>query len=108
MFHALAGQCADLLISVGRALRSPAWTQVDRALEQGFSKNSCVQVQGPDFSSEIVNFADVFVRMKEERHRADYDPDARFRLAETETLISSSSRAIAELESVGDKTGSRS
>lgn len=97
MFHGLAGQCAVLLIGAGRARSSRAWTQVYRALEHGFSKNACVQVQGLDFPPEIVNFADVFVRMQEERHRADYDPDARFRLAETETLITSSSRAIAEL-----------
>ena len=99
MFHALAGQCADLLVGVGQVRGNPSWTQVYRALAHGFSKDACMQVRRLGFPSEIVDFADAFVRMQEERHRADYDPNARYRLADAETLISNSERAISALES---------
>ncbi len=53
----------------------PAWRQVYRSLDHGFAKKQFRdrQVMGR-FPREIQDFADLFVELQEERHRADYDP----------------------------------
>ena len=95
IFQSLARQCADLFIGVGPHRSDWAWTHVYRALDHGFAKNACIQAGKLGFPPEIVNFADSFVLMQEERHRADYDPNARYSRAETQILISNAEQAIA-------------
>ena len=97
MFHALARQCADRFIGVGQARSDRAWSHVYRALEHGFAKNACTRADNLGFPEEIVDFADAFVRVQEERHRADYDPMARYSRAETLLLILVCENAIAKL-----------
>jgi hypothetical protein len=41
LFHALARDCADLLVGTGDTRSEPAWAQVYRTLEHGVAKNSC-------------------------------------------------------------------
>lgn len=94
LFHALAEQCADLLVGRGRARNTAAWNQVYRALEHGFAKNACRQTAGLGFAREIVDFADMFAKLQDERHRADYDPAARYTRAEAQTFITDAEQAI--------------
>lgn len=96
-FHALAGLCADLFIGTGGDRSRPAWRQVYRALEHGFAKNACSQAVNLGFPPGVQNFANSFVRLQEERHRADYDPDARYSRAETQLLIANADQAISGL-----------
>ena len=100
MFHALARQCADLFVGVGPKRSDGAWSHVYRALEHGFAKNSCNKVRSLGFPSDIVLFADTFVLMQEVRHRADYDPNARFSLGESLLLILICEYAITMLKEV--------
>jgi hypothetical protein len=48
------------------------------------------------FPPEIVQFANSFVSMQEQRHTADYDPDARFTRTEVITLIDGVEQSIAD------------
>ncbi|UWM78915.1 hypothetical protein N1937_26860 (plasmid) [Rhizobium sp. WSM4643] len=73
LFHALARDCADLLVGTGDTRSEPAWAQVYRTLEHGVAKNSCKAAASRGFPGNIVSFADTFVILQEERHRADYD-----------------------------------
>lgn len=98
LFHTLARQCADLFVGVGAARSEAAWVHVYLALAHGFAKNACIQVGKMRFPQDILNFADSFVSLQEERHRADYYPRARYSRAETLILISNAAQAIARLK----------
>ncbi|MGO7185847.1 hypothetical protein ACCT14_31390 [Rhizobium brockwellii] len=99
LFHALARDCADLLVGTGDTRSEPAWAQVYRTLEHGVAKNSCKAAASPGFPGNIVSFADTFVILQEERHRADYDPLARYVRAEVLVLIDNCEQAIRDLAS---------
>ena len=96
-FHALARLCADLIIGVGADRSRPAWRQVYRALDHGFARNACSQAGNLGFLADVQDFANSFVQLQEERHRADYDPDARYSRAEAQLLISNAEQAISGL-----------
>lgn len=99
VFHSLASCGADLLIGGRGALRSdPAWRQVYRALDHGAAKSACSNNQMMQrFPKEIVDFANVFVTMQEKRHKADYDPTARFAKSSVNFDIDASEQAIVDL-----------
>jgi len=84
MFHCVARECANLLIGgPSAAISKPAWKQVYRALEHGWAKDRCKQTAIiKRFPKEIEDFANTFVSLQEKRHRADYDPTARFAKSE--------------------------
>jgi len=94
LFHMLAGECADLLLGTGQARGTPAWVQVYRALEHGIAKNACKNAPTRGFPQGILNFADTFVTMQEERHRADYDPEARYGRPEVLNRVTDCEQAI--------------
>jgi uncharacterized protein (UPF0332 family) len=98
LFHALARQCADLLIGVGQNRSDPAWTQVYRSLEHGIAKNACKAAANTGFPGGIVTFANTFISMQEKRHSADYNPDARYTQADVLLLIRNAEQAIASLK----------
>jgi uncharacterized protein (UPF0332 family) len=93
VFHTLARQCADRFIGTGQNRGDKAWAHVYRALDHGFAKSACKQARNLAFPVDIANFADAFVLMQEERHRADYDPDAKYTRAEALALISNAELA---------------
>lgn len=97
MFHALARKRADRFVgtSANRSLR--AWTHVYRAVEHGFAKSACAQVTNLGFPAGIVQFADLFRSLQEERHGADYDPDIRYTRADTIVYIANAKQAISDL-----------
>lgn len=96
VFHAMAGSNADMLIGTSLSFRrTPAWTQTYRALDHGFAK-SRVQNGMDAFCPEIRSFSVAFVALQEERHRADYDPNAQFTRTNTLRLINRSEAAIKD------------
>ena len=80
LFHSMAVCCADMLVGGIRAKRSQAaWRQVYRALQHGDARRRCEsQAMITRFPNEIQDFANQFVLMQKERHRAFYDPDCVF------------------------------
>ena len=87
VFHALAKSNADTLIGVSAQFRSlPAWTQTYRALDHGPAKNR-IQSGLNEFAPAIRSFGSAFIILQDERHRADYDPDAEFTRFDTIRLI---------------------
>ena len=101
MFHTLAQDCADRLIGTGPRRSNPAWSQVYRALDHGFAKHACGRVSTLGFPHGIDTFANAFERLQGERHRADYDPDARFGRAEVLLMIAEANYAIEQLRACG-------
>ena len=94
MFHALAGSNADTLIGVSQQFRRlPAWAQTYRALEHGFASRQ-INRGLSDFALEIQDFGAAFVAIQDERHKADYDPNAEFNRSETLSLINRAESAI--------------
>lgn len=98
LFHTLAQDCADRLIGTGPRRYSPAWVQAYRALEHGFAKNACESVSRLGFPVEVRDFANTFRQLQDERHRADYDPLARYTRAEVIILVSEAELAIRSLK----------
>jgi uncharacterized protein (UPF0332 family) len=98
MFHALARDCADLLMGGGsRARGQGAWVQIFRAVDHGAARNACGLAAKSGFSSGIVRFAETFQTLQEERYRADYDPTVRYRREDVLGLINEADRAIRSL-----------
>ena len=94
MFHALASSNADTLIGASPQFRSrPAWTQTYRALNHGFSRGQ-INRGLADFALVVQDFGNAFVILQEERHKADYDPNAQFTRADTLRLINRAEEAI--------------
>ena len=79
LFHSIAACCADTLVGGPNSNRSEgAWLQVYRALEHGYARRRCAHRDIERFPAEIQDFANQFVQMQRERHRADYSPAGRF------------------------------
>jgi hypothetical protein len=74
-----------------------AWTHLYRALQRGDAKNACAAVQNLAFPSSIVACAATFVRLQEERHDADYNPDRRVLRAHAVAAIDRAEKAIEDL-----------
>lgn len=89
LFHALCRNCADTLIGTNAASRSnPAWRQVYRAVDHGFAKGQCKTTSViKRFPKDIEDFANLFVELQVERHKADYDPVTRFKRSDVVATI---------------------
>ncbi len=100
MFHCLAGSCADTLIGGLHAGRgSDTWTLTYRALNHRSAKARCSDKESlKRFSAHIRVFAETFARMQEQRHRADYAPDAGFRKSQAIQRINEAENAIRNFE----------
>jgi uncharacterized protein (UPF0332 family) len=97
LFHALAKEAADLLVGAGAMRAEKAWVHAYRALEHGFAKNACKEAKNLGFPPGIAVCANDFVELQEARHRADYDPAARFSRAEALGWVARAEAAIREL-----------
>ncbi len=79
LFYCLATCCADMLVGGAGSNRSgPAWNQTYRALQHGTARQRCGLQSITRFPEAIQEFAELFIAMQQERHLADYDPDAAF------------------------------
>jgi hypothetical protein len=105
VFHALARQCGDRFIGTGQNRSRPAWKQVYRALDHGFAKKACFRAANLGFPSGVVTFADIFARLQDERHRADYDPEARYTRADVQAFVGMAEQATSALSEapLGDR-----
>ena len=78
MFHALCYSNANTLMgSSVRAARRPGWTRTYRAVDHGAAKERLLRQRSVP-SPAVRNFGLVFSALQENRHLADYDPNARF------------------------------
>ena len=94
LFHALCYSNANTLF--GRAAGPPyplAWLRAYRAIEHR-SASQRMNQQAGNMSAASQNFGAAFLFLQEQRHRADYDPEARFRRSEVVNLISRAETAI--------------
>lgn len=95
LFHALARNCADMLIGTTKKSRSDAaWLEVYRSLGHGTAKSACEDGRINKFPSDIHDFAVVFAELQSIRHAADYDPSARFRKTAVRASIDRAKIAI--------------
>lgn len=101
MFHCLAACCADTLVGGPGSNRDMrAWNRMYRSLEHGIARRRCRHRDIAGFPVEIRNFAAVFVEMQDERHEADYAPDAEFSKADVIRYVNQAENAIAAFGSV--------
>ena len=100
MFHSMARSCADTLIGGPNAGRgSDAWVLAYRTLNHRYAKARCLDKRDLEkFSLPIQEFADTFVQMQEQRHRADYAPDAIFGKSEVVQRINDVEDVINNFE----------
>lgn len=107
-FHALCSDCADMMIGVGSKRKLAAWSRVYRSVNHGDAKRHCSQlgpllkIAGPaGLDRGVRRFAASFPNLQEQRHRADYDPHARFKRSQVLGLIETADRASQGLRGAG-------
>ncbi len=86
-----------MLVGVGPARADKAWVHTYRALDHGFAKNACKEAKNIGFPPGIATCANEFVALQEVRHKADYDPEARFTRAGALDWVARAEAAIAGL-----------
>ncbi len=93
---------ANTLVGSTRASRNdPAWRQTYRALEHGHARRQCSDRSAMSrFPAGVRAFGRVFTDIQQERHFADYDPDARFIRSYVLHLIDEAERYITLFEAV--------
>jgi uncharacterized protein (UPF0332 family) len=99
LFDVLARNGADVLVGAGIDRASQTWAHVYRALDHGFAKNTCREARALAFPLEIKDCATRFVELQEARHKADYDPRARFTRADALHWVNRAEAAIVRLRS---------
>ena len=103
LFHALAEDCANLIVGSGKNASDAAWAQAYRALEHGFAKNACSLIRTLGFPDEICLCGAIFIRLQELRHAADYDPAYLVFRADVINAVDLAALAIAKLKSCNRK-----
>ena len=102
MFHALCYSNANVLIgSSARATRLPGWTRTYRALDHSAAKDRLL-LHRSVASPGVQNFGTTFSALQENRHSADYDPNARFSRVYTVSLIDRAEDSIRAFLSTDD------
>lgn len=102
VFHCLARDAANLLVGSPGARRSrPAWIQVYRALEHSFAKKACknrnIITRFPD---NIQDIAEIFIELQSKRHKADYDPQAKFYKSDVKNDVHMARDVISRFKTV--------
>ena len=99
VFHSLARSAADLFIG---EKDWPGWHQAYRALEHGSAKNACLNKKALlEFPLEIRIFANMFVALQDQRHKADYSLVGNsYDKPSTLAVIDNAEKAIRLLEQV--------
>jgi hypothetical protein len=108
VFHTLCALVADSLVGRVRVTRpNRAWAQAYRSLEHRKAKDRLEKLLDRDrvgtlhgFPPAIAGVAIAFKTLQEERHRADYDPDANFHWIEAVTLVRSALQAVSSLDAL--------
>jgi len=110
-FHALLGAIAETFTTDASG-QSKSRILFYRALDHGTARNRCKKLgleglpkeeanffEIPQFAPELGSFANVFVALQEQRHKADYDPE--FKLTKELALdaVDDATGAIHDLKS---------
>jgi len=106
VFHALAHSNADSLIGTSPDIRqSGEWTRAYRALEHGLAKDrfNSATAMAP-FPDTIHDFGHAFIALQNQRHDADYNPQAVFQRSETIRAIERAEAAITDLAATDLRT----
>ena len=94
MFHALAASNADTLIgSAYDELTSRAWIRIYRGLNHNHAKSQFQQNRAI-LSPDAQTFANLFCDLQDERHNADYNPNAGFTAPAAASLLNNAEAAI--------------
>ncbi len=97
-FLALTASNTDALIGpVHDQLTAGAWTQIYRGLNHGHAKSQLepeVKRNQPRVSADTLNFADLFCKLRDERHSADYNPLATFTIQAATSWLDTAEAAI--------------
>ena len=106
VFHALANSNADSLIGASPDTRqSEEWTRTYRALDHGPAKNSFNSTSAMAmFPASLQDFGHTFIALQNQRHDADYNPQAVFQRSETVRAIERAEAAIGDLVSTDLRT----
>ena len=100
LFHSLAECCADELFN--RNMRGqPGWVRIYRALNHGRAEEACRDRETHSFPIAIREFANLFVDLQQQRHKADYDPLATFDKSEVERVIAAGGVVLEAFENAG-------
>ena len=99
VFVALCKNCADCFVGTGATDKNAAaWRRVYRSVEHGFARAQCKNKKTmARFPREMQFFALHFVELQEKRHRADYDPDSRFKVGDVQTYLDNAETAIRQI-----------
>ena len=87
-----------MLVGIGGKRPDKAWTQAYRALQHGEARTACKEVRNLNFPATLINCAETFITLQEERHDADYNPDHRILRAQALDLINMAEKAIIDLK----------
>jgi hypothetical protein len=86
---------------VGPQKTRRAWCHVYRALDHRAARENCTRQDFiVRFPNAIQDFAGLFAHMQIERHRADYDPEARFYRSAVSADIQQASDVMAAFHRV--------
>lgn len=100
LFHWLANCAADALAG-SAGPRNPSWTRVYRGLDHRQVKQQCRQGRVPaGLPPTVRRFATELAEMQGRRHRADYDPSARFSKPDTTAFIANANSMLQDLRDV--------
>ena len=101
VFHALCESNANCLVGTSGTRPDRAWFQTYRSLDHKKAKSSCQAARSMSFPQEIKDFANSFISLQEERHRADYNPDSSMNFSKLEVmaLLATARLAVAALKS---------
>ena len=98
LFHWLANCAADALAGTAKP-RDGSWTRVYRGLQHHQVRNECRKGRIPKrFPTSIRRFATEVATMQNRRHRADYDPQARFSKGDALAFLRNANSILNDLQ----------
>ena len=101
MFHALAANNADVLIGPARnQLTTDAWIRIYRGLNHNHARSQ-LQQNRTNLSAGVRTFADLFRDLQNERHNADYNPQATFTIQAATTWLDKAEATITDFLQTG-------
>ena len=101
MFHALCRCCAYSMVGQNPTglLAEQKWEQAYRALDHCAAKRRCNNNQEMGkFTPEVQKFAEMFVDMQQQRHDADYNPNAAFTHSSVQQSVTEAKATITQFQ----------
>ena len=96
IFHALAANNADVLIGPAHnQLTTDAWIRIYRGLNHNQARSQ-LQQNRANLSASVQTFSDLFRDLQNERHNADYNPEATFTIQAATTWLNEVETTITD------------